>query len=554
MKARARLAPLRAGLALCTALVLCACAREQSRRAAPADPTEALRADRRIAELLAGCEQGSFYDRDLSDLVPVLLQRLERGPPDALKRAKEELGQLGDQAFPALSNTFHVYYSDQVHSGHLENLVDALAFNAAAPAHDLLLESLRHPQESVRSKALDGLARLAHPTDFDFLVERLAIETREIRRQSVAAIFTSDRTRAELLFLDFLERGVERDIWLSAAPLLAATESSESAQRCNQLFGGLDLLLAAHLAAAAARHGHTEGREHLRAELRAPDASRRMTAASALSIAGLVDELGPALLEDTSVEVRSIAAAAFRTAELTPERRAWLRTALNDESQQVQGEALAALCEHGDEEAHARALAQLDGPSAPLQSALLALRSSLQRDPELARTALERLLQRHALEEHRPLQQRTATFKALGQMPRREAAEFLHRLGVEAGEERLESLRAHDWLMIQAANTGLEGRGYLAEALQTETDALRRIDLIDALGTARDELARTVLMRVVEFEAQTPFERLLAARTLIRVGPSWEIAPRLKRVAFAMQSAQDVEARAALQCLLWQWY
>ena len=161
---------------------------------------------------------------------------------------------------------------------------------------------------------------------------------------------------------------------------------------------------------------------------------------------------------------------------------------------------------------------------------------------------------RHALEEHRPIQQRTATFKAIGQMPRREAAEFLHRVGVDAAAEKLESLRAHDWLMIQASNTGVEGRSYLAEALRSETDALRRIDLLDALGSARDDLARATLVEIVERSAHAPLERLFAASALIRVGPSWEVAPRLKRVAFALQGPENTDARAGLQCLLWQWF
>ena len=507
-----------------------------------------------MRELLVGCERSAFYDRDLSDITAVLLEKLERARPEALKRAKEELGTLGTRAFPTLSNAFHAYYSDQIRSGHLENVVDALTFNASDEAHELLLEALRHAQESVRSKALDGLRQHARPGDFDLLVERMAIETREIRRQIVGAVFTADRPRAEAQLLDFIERGVEHDLWPSAGPLLVQTESAETAARCNQLFGGLDPLLAAHLAASAARFGLAAGLEHLRAELRAPEASRRLIAASLLGAAHLVDELGPALLADESSAVRTVAAGSSRAVELTEERRTWLRTALNDASPDVQSEALAALCEHHDEEGLGRALAQLDGQSAQLQSALLALRAPLARDPELARTALERLFQRHALEEHRPIQQRTATFKAIGQMPLREAAEFLHRTGVEAGAEELESLRAHDWLLIQAANTGFEGRTYLAEALDEEPDALRRIDLIDALGTTRDDLARTVLLRLVEFDARAPLERLFAAKALIRVGPSWEIAPRLKRVAFAMQAPEDAEARAALQCLLWQWY
>jgi hypothetical protein len=130
----------------------------------------------------------------------------------------------------------------------------------------------------------------------------------------------------------------------------------------------------------------------------------------------------------------------------------------------------------------------------------------------------------------------------------------LHRVGVEAGEEHLESLRAHDWLMIQAANTDVAGRRFLADALPLETDPLRRLDLIDAVGSARDELARTVLLELVEQGSRSPYERLFAASCVIKVGPSWEVAPRLKRVAFSMQGPGESDARVGLQCLLWQWY
>ncbi len=549
-RARLVLAPL--GVA-CLAWLGCTRAAPDA-RPTQGDPSGLLRMDRRLIPLLQECEQTSFYDRDLSDLVPVLLEKVERARPDALKRAKEELGLLGGEAFPAMGNRFHAYYTDPMRSAYLENVVDALTFNTSDASHELLIEALRHPQETVRSKALDGLERLARPEDFDFLVERLAIETRELRRHTVPALFRADRGRAEDLLLDAMARGVERDLWMSAAPQLTKTEREVTARRCAELFPGLDLVIAAYLAAAAARFELPGGIEHLRAELRADGLQRRLNAVEALRQAGLVDELAPALLEDEAVQVRAIAAAAFRSVELDGPRRAWLRTALNDPNPQVQGEALAALCEHADEEGVARALAQLDGQAGPLQSALSALRTPLQRDPALVRVAFERLLQRNALEEHRPIQQRTATFKAIGQIPRREAAEFLHRLGVAAGEEKLESLRAHDWLMIQAANTGLEGRTFLVEALRNEADPGRRIDLIDAIGSTRDDLARATLLEWVEFGARSPLERLFAASALIRIGPSWDVAPRLKRVAFGMLSREEGEARAALQCLLWRWY
>src|SRR6185295_15550602 len=102
------------------------------------------------------------------------------------------LGQLGRQAFPGIGNAFHSYFADQMSSPYLENVVDALAFNPSDESHELLIEALRHPQETVRSKALDGLARLARPQDFELLVDRLSIETPELRRHSVAPLFTAD--------------------------------------------------------------------------------------------------------------------------------------------------------------------------------------------------------------------------------------------------------------------------------------------------------------------------------------------------------------------------
>jgi len=46
-------------------------------------------------------------------------------------------------------------------------------------------------------------------------------------------------------------------------------------------------------------------------------------------------------------------------------------------------------------------------------------------------------------------------------------------------------------------------------------------------------------------------ELLFAASRLIRVGPSWKVAPVLKRATYEVE---DVGVRGALQCLLWYWY
>lgn len=512
-------------------------------------------ADRRVELLLAPCTQSHFYDRELSSLVPVLIEKLERARPDPLKRAKEELGVLGEEVFPALENRFHADFADPMRSAFLENVVDALDFNPSERAHALLLEALAHPQESVRSKALDGLLRWPRPGDFDVLLGRLVIETREMRRKSVQVLFAADRARAEEHFLALLARGEERDLWASAAPLLSELQDASLAPRAAALVADADPLLAVYLAAGAARHGEEAPAALLRAELAHEDGQRRLNAFTAVRRAGIRARFDLALVGDPSSDLRATVLSAFTDdPELSPERREVLLAALTDEADAVRAEALRVLCQFGDVEGLNHALAGLDGQGAALQAALQALRGPMAADEALARRALARLLERHALEEHRPLAQRTAVFKALAQLPLAEAAEFLHATGVAAGEERLESLRAHDWLMIQAANTGLSGRTRLAELLASESDPLRRLDLIDALASIRDELARSTLLALAEDPARDPLERVFAAQGAIKVGPSWEVAPRLKRVCYALESSTALEARLALQCLLWTWY
>ncbi len=520
------------------------------------DPLQLLREDRRVAELLVPCARNSFYDRDLSDPAAYLIEKLERGRPEPLKRSKEELGELGSRAALPLLRFFERNYADAMRSPYVENAVDAAAFSLTDEAHELLLMALRHPQESVRTKAVDGLERHGRPGDFELLREQLsAHETLELRLSIVGALFAMDPGRAEDQFLEWIAAGEMRELWAQAGPHFPLSRRDEAARGCAGLFERVELPLAVQLSACAARTGDGPALEHLRGELAADDAQRRLAAVHAASSAGLAGELERTLLSEPSEQLRTMAVSGIAEAgELTDERRTWLRTALDDGSLQVRSEALLVLCERGDPEALVRALAYLGAEAANLQAALQALRDPVRRDPDLARRAFERLLERHALEEHRPVQQRTSTFKGIGLVPLREAAAFLRGIAVAAEGEEIESLRAHEWLMIQASNTGVAGRGFLREELQQESDPSRRVDLIDALGSERDELAREALLELVEGQARNPLERLFAASRLAKVGPSWEVAPRLKRVSYEMQAPEELEARVALQCLLWYWY
>src|SRR5262245_31111240 len=79
---------------------------------APAPPADPRLSDVRLAELLEPCVQGGFYDKSLSDVVPILIEKLQRGGGEPLKRAKEELGAAGEEGGRALARLFDQYFSD----------------------------------------------------------------------------------------------------------------------------------------------------------------------------------------------------------------------------------------------------------------------------------------------------------------------------------------------------------------------------------------------------------------------------------------------------------
>ena len=523
-------------------------------RGEPEVRPDPVRSSEHVAPLLRPCRVSGFYDRDLTDLAPILVEKLKTGQGEALKRAKEELGSLGEAAAAEIRRLVDLSYADPANAPFLENALDAAAMNPTEMTHDVMVRALDHPMGSVRYRALLGLAATrARPDDFELLRVRVGgNEPLSLRQLYVRALFRSDRARAEDECLGWLERGDEQELWSDAAPRIAESERPDTARRCAALLEELDLGLAVWIAAPAARADDAAALELLRTELEAEDPSRRIRAVQALTLAGRHDELADVLGSDPDGTVRALALAGIAAApELTPARRGWLLAALDDGASTVRAQALRVLCAAGEPAAIDRALAQLGERSNLLQESLLALRDPMLEDSELAGRVFERLMARHTLEEHRPIQQRAATFKAVGLVPLPEAAGFLRTIGIAAQGEKIESLRAHDWLMIQAANTGQPGRARLVHDLESEDDPLRRIDLIVTIGSARDDAARQALLAIVEGGARTPVEVLVAASRLVKIGPAVVVAPRLKRVSYEID---DVEVRRALQCLLWKWY
>ncbi|MAB79221.1 MAG: hypothetical protein CMJ89_07695 [Planctomycetes bacterium] len=513
-----------------------------------------LLADHRIMEFMVPCHNSGFFDRDTSDIVALLISKLEHGKTEPLKRAKEELGALGRDAAEQLDRFVDRNASDPMRAPLLQNGIDAVGFNLTDEAHQVLLKGLQHPQESVRRQALIGFAaRHARPADFEILLERIeGFETAELRRIAVRAIFLADRERAERRVLKWLSEKSQRDLWINALPLLAETTDPEVRAACAALFDDLDPILAIHVAAPAAGGGDRRALAYLREMLgdETPQ-NLRTLAVQVLGKARLFDELDAPSHNDPDETVRIFALDAIATAEGLDDVAERIAHCMDDQSPQVRGLALKHLVALRHADARARALAMLSENGAILQAALMAIRTPMKEDEDFARLVLERLLERHGLEEHRPLQKRTATYKAMGLVPLAEASIFLHELGMAHFEEEIESLGAHDWLMIQASNTDRPGRLALIAALESATDPIERIDLIQAIGSSRDELAREALLELVGRGDQEPLELLFTASRLVRIGPSWIVAPALKRASYEVE---DIEVRKALQCMLWHWY
>ena len=534
-------------LALCAALSACG----GSEGTAP--PAYDVRADPRIAALGEGCARNDYYDRNVAEVIPILVEKLATGEIDPLKRAKEELAALGSEAIPEVRRFLEQHYTEPHGIPYVANALDVLKQSRAPEVRPILLRCLEHPGDSIRLSAVQGL-RLGHalPEDFDALLHQLELEIPEQRHQVALALHTADPARAEELYLAWIRGKEMAGLQHYVAPLLAASERPETGQAAALLFPDADPNVRAFVAAAAARAGNADALGFLEQELGAgqKNPQRRLTAVTAATAAGLEPFLVQALTKDPDAEVRTAAADGLGSGALGAEARSALQYALDDLSGDVRDAALNALVERGDATATDRVLGQL-GTAASLQESMAALLRRLPDDLALAERTLDRLLERNALEEFLPLEQRTGTLKSIGQVPSARAARFLRDLGLAHPEGDIEGLPAHEWLMIQAANSGDAGRALLLGELATEADPRRRLDLLWAGSAARSDATRAGLVELLDSGSLSPEELLFVCDRLARLGPAMEMAPRLKRAAARVE---DPAVRLALNCLLWRWY
>ncbi len=507
--------------------------------------------DVRITDLMSGCSQEYYYDRDTAFMVPVLVDKLVTGYTEPLQRAKNELAQLGPEAMEAVRRLAEKWYTDQNGLPYVQNALDVAVMSDEPLAREIVLRLLEHPRDSLRRIALGGMAaRHAILEDFEPLWFQLEAESVSIQQLILPAMYKADPARAEALFLDWIESGTHAPLWSGLANLLSGSVRPETAARCAELLGAVPKTMKPLFAACAARAGDVESLEFLRTAISEGPELERERAVFACGRAELVELLLSALINDGSASVRLTAITSLAALDATPKIDATLSESLGDSEEGVRRIALAALIRRGDQAATDQALALLEGDSKSRNDALSALRERMLVDAELADRARGRLIMVDHTRKHLPLEERFGVLKTIGAIPGAESAKLLRKIALEH-PGKLAKHRAHQMLMVNASNTGEAGRAWLYSELENETDPLKRIDLLWSSTCFRTDGSRAHLRDFLSDPDRNPYEILFASEQLARLGPAQEVASLLKRICYRIQQ-QDV--RDGMRCLLWKWY
>lgn len=550
-------------------LAAAACSREPAEPAAPragADRAAGVEradanapVDPRVQSLLAACPSVTRYEKDTSWIVPILVEKLA-GEPAPARMAQDQLALLGPEAMEECLRFVRAHYADAFDAPLLESAMAAAGKSPEREARTILLLGLEHPQEVVRTAALEGLlAGHTEPADLDELALRLELpEPPTFRRSAARGMFRADFEGARERWIGWLGEGRYPELWKDVAPLLVEGPPlvREQGERLLALAADAPPAVARALTVAAFAAGAPGAERALTKLLETEDPDARLRTVQLVATAGQDDLLVP-LRDDEDAHVRVAVLGALGSGDEPPadeERRAqriaWLEAALDDPLPSVRFLALERLCAWRVASATDRALAQVREEGELAIAALRALRPRLLLEPELAARTLALVAERERAERHLPLSERIPSLKAIGLVPGEGAAQLLLAIARRHAGETLQGLRVHEWIAIQAGNTGVPGRRWLAAELAREEDPLRRVDLLDAVASVPDELARETLLEALSVPAPG-HEALYAASRLVRLGPAGLAASRIKRAAL---DTPDGEVRQALWCLLWRWY
>lgn len=516
---------------------------------------EDLGLDPRLTEIQFDCADLGPYLRDTADPIPILIGKLEHGDAEVLARATEELGAMGERAVPALERLLAEQFRDPQRVLPMQNTVRALALNKTDAATELLLLVLTHPEAALRHQALKVLEkRDIGPQHYDQLIDAALFEGGFAQTSALIALHASDPVAAAHQIVDWLleQRRVLDD--RAVGRLLVTTDDADLLVRFRDLHGAIEPRFSIYTDVALYAVGDEAATARTLERLVSPDPGERARILSAAQAAGSVELLDAIAREEPDPSLRTQAVQhliGVLDGDLGEAAADTLVTALDDPDRSVRWAALDALVRRRHPVAVDRALALLDGGRQELETVLPALHQAMLVDPELAARGRAMIASRLQADESVASASQLALVQALALCPGEESARAVLSIADNAPDDLvLEKIRAYRYLAIQLANTGVDGRRVVYERLETQTEPLRRIDLLWAIGAHRDDLARELLADHVDRDDVDPWERVYAAVLLAKVGPTEIVAPILKAASRRFEQPQ----RRALDCLLHRWY
>jgi len=527
--------------------VTSACSSEEAPRELTLE--ERLAADERISPLVSGCPFGKAYEGDTSNIIPILVDKLESGQQEPLRYARIELGRIGEPAIPELKRLYDGAFSDRWRAGVLTNVVDAVTRMEEPWGLEILRSAMLHPQESVRLRALDGITKHGSPEDYDTIALWLTAATNMSMRLEYASCMSAlDPERFARDLADWIEQRMHQDIWVKVAGTVGATEDPEVAALLYAAREFTTGQVDAYLSAPAARLGNIAALADLRGMLVDELPDRRRVALDAVLRSKLFEEALVVLEQDESADLRVSAAQILAQAPASEELLEWLELALTDESPKVREAVLVELCRLGSERGITEAFALLEGTIADRQVGIRALRTAWDVEGTATRAygVLTRLFEERT---HASAAEQVNFLQTLAQVPGRATAEYLMQVADRVGID-IRGISAHRWCAIQVVNAGQEAFAYMRERLASEADPERQIDLIEAVWQDKSEDSRELLLSLLHDADLNPHVLVYAADRLTRIGPTDVVAPLLKRAYLANT---DAVARPALHCLVWTW-
>ena len=536
--------------ALAAALLATAC----EEPAPPTTSTSAQRADgssaqdSRIAYLLSPGSRSDYYDVDTSNTLGILAETLEHGHRDPLRRAREELGSMGSEGLEVARRAIDAHFESPDGGAHLRNALEVVHRSNAPEARELCLRVLQHRDIGLAALAAAALEKHGVPEDYERLIACFDSAPPEFKLRFLMAAARLAPERAQRQVLDWIDRGELAGIWDECGSLLAEATAPDVVGRLSPLWPGMPPRFKALLAAPCARAGEEEALRFLREDALCAEQWRAESAVTALHRARMFDELDAVARRGKVASARLRALNSLAEPGVAESHLEAFRANLNSTDEGLAGAALAVLVRLREESAIAHALALAAGQdNEALRTAMGALREPMQSDPALAARVLKALEERRGPETSLGVAEQMRTLQAIGQVPLESAASSLIARALTAQGE-VAGMSARRWLLQQASNAGPVGQRELAKQLDTAEDSLLRLDLIEAIAAWGGPVSVEVLLRFVENERARPYEILLAAERLTRVGRVEEVAPVLKRVALRVTQP---DVRIALQGLLW---